>query len=144
MWFDTTMPTGFRSFDALLLFDIQNILFLYWQPQLTVTSSFLSFVFSCIEFPDCWGRDGPERWAVSSEWQLWIHSKAQFHEIGWEKIWPGDTTQTGQLQTHRPHRTGTVCSGYFTHLWGISLIVFMYLRWSVVSSCPKSISKKTL
>lgn len=65
------------------VFDIQNIyLFFDWQPQLTVTSSFLSFAFSCIELSDCWGRDGPERWAVSSEWQLWIHSKAQFHEIG--------------------------------------------------------------
>lgn len=116
----------------------------------TGTPSFLSLAFSCVEFPDCWGRDGPERWAVSTERQLWIRPQARFHESGWEKIWPRDAAQTGQLQTHRPHRTGTEWSvlGWvfcFATLWRTSLIhSCMYLRWLVVSSCPKSISRKTL
>lgn len=71
---------GFRLYDALLVLGIQDISFRNRQTQVNGTSSFLSLAFSCVEFPDCWGRDGPERWAVSSEWQLWIRPKAQFHE----------------------------------------------------------------
>lgn len=67
------------------------------QTGVTGTASFLSLAFSCVKFPDCWGMDGPERRAVSSEWQLWIRSEAQFYESGWEKIWPRDATQAGQL-----------------------------------------------
>lgn len=70
-------------------------------------SCFFSFSFSCIEFPDCRGGDGPERRAVSSEWQLWLRPEAQFIERAQEKIWPWDTPKTGWLSTCRPHHTGT-------------------------------------
>lgn len=66
-----------------------------------------SFSISCVEFPDCRGRDGSERWPVQSEWSLWIRPEAQFHEGGWKNLWPWDAPETGRLQSGHAQHTGT-------------------------------------
>lgn len=71
------------------------------------TTCFFSFSFSCAEFPDCWGGDGSQWWPVSSERELWLCPKAQFHERGRETIWPRGTPETGRLPPCCPHGAGT-------------------------------------
>lgn len=82
---------------------------------------FVTFPPSCTEFPDSWRGDGFKWWPVQSEWPLWLHPEASFHERQKWQVWPWAASETRWLPTHRPHHSGT------THLK--ETMIFVLRSW---------------